>query len=143
MAVYEAFKQKNGRIMAVNSGKSGSAMIAIYEFNNTGPITDLFEFSYLRTCTAYDATALAIGFDEIRVRYRTPRRAILREIILRSLVGKSMTDYIESEINKLIPENDLIAFREDLKEDLEQLDENRIAGLGVTLEQLKRWRRVL
>jgi hypothetical protein len=33
----------------------------------------------------YDSTIKAIGFDEIRVRYRQQRRALIRDIILNQI----------------------------------------------------------
>ncbi len=64
-----------------------SSMIAIYELQDVGPLRDLYVYSYIRTCAAYDSTMKALGFDEKRVRYRQDRRALIREIILRDLVG--------------------------------------------------------
>ncbi|MFI4919519.1 MAG: Fic family protein [Legionellales bacterium] len=116
-----------------------SAIIAIYELQDVRPIVDLYAFSYFRTCAAYDATIQAIGFDEIRVRYRQQRRDILREIIVRSLVGNLMNAYIETKTKEWVPDGDQEAFMADLAEDLEHIDQNRIAGLGITAEQLKEW----
>ena len=42
-----------------------SAMIAIYELQDVNPLIDLYAYSYMRTCAAYDATIKAIGFDEV------------------------------------------------------------------------------
>lgn len=116
-----------------------SAMIAVYELQDTKPIADLFVFSYLRTCAAYDATVQAIHFDEVRVRYREKRRKILREIISQNLTGAKMEGFIVSETQKEIPKSDQSAFIKDVKEDLEQMDASRIAGLGVTLDELNVW----
>ena len=63
-----------------------SAMIAIYELNNISPLLELYAHSYYRSCDMYDATALAIGFDEIRVRYRQQRRSMIRHIITNLLI---------------------------------------------------------
>lgn len=116
-----------------------SAIIAVYELQNIHPILDLYVFSYLRTCVMYDSTIKAMGFDEVRVRYRQQRRLLIREIILKKLVGKSMQTYISSKVKKDIKSQDHSAFFEDVLEDLEQLDPNRIAGLGITVDQLKEW----
>ena len=64
-----------------------SAVIAIYELQDVRPLVDLYVFSYLRTCAMYDSTVKAIGFDEIRVRYRKERRELIRDIIMRKHVG--------------------------------------------------------
>lgn len=116
-----------------------SAMIAIYELQNVRPLVDLYIYSYLRTCTAYDATIHAMGFDAVRVRYRQERRSLIREIILSHKTGKALAQYIQHETTQLIPQIDQQSFIEDLHEDLHLIDESRLAGLGITPEQLKQW----
>lgn len=118
-----------------------SAMIAVYELQDVRPIVDLYVYSYMRTCAAYDSTVKALGFDEVRVRYRHQRRAVLREIIRQRLVGRKMQEYIVVEAGVLVPKADQEAFIDDVIEDLEQLDESRLAGMGLTFEELKVWRR--
>lgn len=80
-----------------------------------------------------------MGFDEVRVRYRKQRREIIREVIIRQLTGKAMKQYISLQAKKQVQTVDYKAFIEDLFEDLEQMDESRLAGLGVSIEQLKAW----
>ena len=116
-----------------------SAMISIYELQDVRPIVDLYVYSYLRTCAAYDSTVKALGFDEVRVRYRQQRRAVVREVILRSFLGEEMRQFAVAEADRQVPEADRDAFIDDVLEDLEQMDESRLAGLGVTPEQLAEW----
>ncbi len=117
-----------------------SAVMAIYELQNIQPLAELYTFSYLRSCSMYDTTVEALGYDEVRVRYRSIRRAILREIILRRLHDTHLKDYIHSEAAKQVAEKDRKSFIGDVFEDLEQLDESRIQGLGITLEDLKAYK---
>lgn len=117
-----------------------SAMIAIYELQDIRPLVDLYVFSYMRSCSMYDSTVQAMGFDEIRVRYRYQRRTLLREIILKKHTGKSLVDYISSQLPMLIPPQDQTSVHEDLLEDLREMDANRIVGLGVTLEEFNLWK---
>jgi len=119
-----------------------SAMIAIYELQDVRPLVDLYVYSYLRTCAAYDSTVKAMGFDEVRVRYRQERRAVVREVILQGLNKAMLQHHVEVMANKLIPSSYQKEFTEDVIEDLEQIDESRLAGLGVTSEQLKAWKRL-
>src|SRR3990167_2926907 len=114
-----------------------SAMIAIYELQNVRPLVDLYVYSYLRTCAAYDSTIKAMDFDEIRVRYRQDRREVVRNVILQAFIGEEMEKFVDAEANELVPTTVRADFVEDVLEDLEQMDESRLAGLGVTLEQLK------
>ena len=116
-----------------------SAMIAIYELQDVGPLRDLYVYSYMRTCAAYDSTVKALGFDELRVRYRQQRRKIVREVILQEMIDSVMAEYIKKETGRMIPKDDQKAFEEDVKEDLMLIDESGIAGLGVTPQQLNEW----
>jgi hypothetical protein len=119
-----------------------SAMIAIYELQDVRPLVDLYVFSYLRTCALYDTTVKATGFDEIRVRYRQERRALIRDIILDKLVGGRLKMYIDSHIDRMIPEKDQTAFLKDVMEDLQEMDQSRIVGLGITTKELEEWLKI-
>jgi Fic/DOC family len=116
-----------------------SAIIAIYELQDVQPLVDLYVYSYLRTCAAYDSTVKAMGFDEVRVRYRQGRRAVVREVILRGLVGEEMKKFVDGVAGERVPDAVRADFAEDVLEDLGQMDETRLAGLGVTPEQLEAW----
>ncbi len=116
-----------------------SAIIAIYELQNVQPIVDLYLFSYMRTCKIYDLTVQSIGFDEIRVRYRQQRRALIREIISKVLIGDPMRDYVQQKTEIQIPQKDQSAFLVDVIEDLDRMDQSRIVGLGISIDQLANW----
>ncbi len=116
-----------------------SAVIAIYELQEIRPMLDLYLFSYQRTCAMYDETVKAINFDEVRVRYRGQRRALIREIILNRLVGKVMNDYLSSQTLKWVKKEDRELFFEDVIEDLNEINQSRLFGLGITPEQLRSW----
>ena len=117
-----------------------SAVIAIYELQEIQPILDLYLFSYMRTCALYDSTVKAIGFDEVRVRYRQQRRALIRDIILQQLTGERMKKYVDEQALTLVKEEDKTSFFEDVMEDLKEIDVSRIVGLGVTPDQLTSWK---
>lgn len=117
-----------------------SAMIAIYEEQEVRPLVDLYAFSYLRTCVAYDTTVESMGFDEVRVRYRSERRRILRHVVTKLLKGQSLTDYVKDQAKVLIPAAAQEAFVEDVWEDLDRLSPERIAGLGFTEDDLRTWK---
>lgn len=116
-----------------------SAMIAVYELQDIHPILDLYVFSYMRTCSLYDSTVKTINYDEIRVRYRQQRRSIISHIITRNLIGKAMRKYISTQTSKLVKKEDQASFIEDVMEDLKEINEIRIVGLGITKDQLKNW----
>ncbi len=115
------------------------AMIAIYELQNVRPLIDLYFYSYMRTCAAYDSTVKAMGFDEIRVRYRKERRALIRDVILKGIVGTAIPTYLKQEAAKIASQNHLEKFIENAIEDLAEIDECSIAGLGVTPDELRHW----
>lgn len=119
-----------------------SAIIAIYELQDLRPLVDLYVYSYLRTCAAYDSTVKAMGFDEVRVRYRQQRRAIVREVILQCLVGKEMQRFIARQAGQVISDPDRQPFIDDVFEDLVHMDESRLAGFGVTRGELEDWQKL-
>ena len=116
-----------------------SSLIAIYELQNIHPILELYVFSYLRTCSLYDATVKSIGVDTVRVRYRNERRSMIRDIIERNLHGQGLDRFISSQTPQLVKKEDQRDFIEDLQEDLREIDGARIAGLGITHDQLNHW----
>lgn len=119
-----------------------SSIIAVYELNDIHPLRDLFTHSYLRTCQMYNATVETVGYDEVRVRYRIERRAIIRHIIVQLLTGKAMGDYISLKTKELVKEKDQASFLEDIQEDLSELAPQHIAGLGITIEELNQWQSI-
>ncbi len=121
----------------INKDDYASAIIAIYELNNTKPLAELYVYSYLKTCDGYDATAYAVGFNKTRVLYRKQRRTMLGYIITESLIDTNLAHYINTKMNELIPETDQKDFIIDIKEDLKHLSIVTIAGLGIDKKQLE------
>jgi fido (protein-threonine AMPylation protein) len=117
-----------------------SAMLAVYELQDVRPLVDLYVYSYMRTCAAYDSTVKSMGFDEVRVRYRQQRRNVVREVILKRLIENNIRVFVEKEALNLVPEAARSFFIEDVMQDLQQMDESRLVGLGVSPEELAEWR---
>jgi hypothetical protein len=122
----------------INKDDYASAIIAVYELNNVNPLTDLFTWSYLRTCEIYDATIEAMGFDEVRVRYRSERRAAINYVVINQLTGESVEKYLD-QVSKKIAVEHRLNFIDDIKEDLQHLNSSTIAGLGISIDQLEDW----
>lgn len=116
-----------------------SAILAIYECNDPLPLIELYLFSYSRTCQLYDVTFESLGFDAIRIRYREERRNIVRYIIENQIVSDALDVYIHTQATALLPEEQQSDFIEDIYEDLTEIGPHRIAGLGVSLQQLNAW----
>lgn len=120
-----------------------SAMIAVYELQDVRPLVDLYVYSYLRTCAAYDSTVKTIGFDEVRVRYRQERRKVVRDVIVQTVNKQELKNFIDTQAKELVPAAVWINFVEDVLEDLELIDESRLVGLDITPQQLKEWKTFL
>ena len=116
-----------------------SAMLAIYEFNDVALLADLFATSYQKTSEEYAVTAEVVGFDEVRVRYRTQRRQIIRDIILKKITGDGIEVYINEQTKLQILENDQARFKENIREDIAVISPSRLVGLGITIGELKQW----
>jgi Fic family protein len=112
-----------------------NAMISIYELTEPAPLAMLYVQSYLRTVAQYKTISESINFDEIRVRYRTERRALLREIILINPSAKKLALLIKTNAEK-IPEAARSNFLEDLQEDLDSLGPHQLSGLGLNQKDL-------
>ncbi len=93
----------------------------------------------MRTCAIYNATIKCVGVDEVRVRTRAQRRSIIHDIVANKMVGEAINNYILSQTLKLIKEEDQEAFIRNIREDLKEINEIRIVGLGVSQDQLKSW----
>lgn len=116
-----------------------SAILTVYEMNETHPLSELYLYSYQRTCQEYSVTLDVLGFDEVRIRYRRERRDMLRHIILNLLHGEALENYASDQIKSKIPQAFQKNFLEDLNEDLKYIDVPRIAGLGITAKDLEKW----
>jgi len=124
-----------------NIGKDDyiNALIVIYELNEIQPLLELYAESYLHSCQLYNVTVEAVGFDEIRIRYRQERREVVREIIINQMHGSVMRKFIKLQTNEKIKEEDHAQFVEDVLEDLKEIAPQRIVGLGITNEELNKW----
>lgn len=115
------------------------AMIAIYELNDTRPLAELYQYSYLRSTLVYDTTIEAIGFDPIRVAYRKQRREMIRYIIINQLNNQETQIYITTAMNSQIPPEAREQVLKNIREDLAHLGPQSIIGLGISHDQLKAW----
>lgn len=81
----------------------------------------------------------ALVFDEIRVRYRPQRRRAVAHIITNLLVGEALSRYLAEVATASVPGDDRARFLATVREDLDLVSPHRLAGLGVTRQQLGRW----
>ena len=123
---------------AVDKDDYATAVISIYELKEPRPLAELYAASYLRTCAQYDATVEASGFDAVRVRYRQQRREAVGGIVADVALAEALAERVVAAASE-VPAEDRQAFIEDLHEDLEALSSARIAGLGISVQQLRVW----
>ena len=57
------------------------AILCFYEFNEVGPLAELYTWSYHRSCLHYDTAAQVVGFDEVSALYRSQRRGLVLSLI--------------------------------------------------------------
>jgi hypothetical protein len=115
-----------------------SAMIAVYEFNDIGPLADLYVWSYIRSRGRYGAVAESVGIDTLRVLHRQPRRALIARIVREQLHGAALEAVLAAATNTLPPEQQN-KFLEDTRYDLQHLSNVSIGGMGLTRAQLQQW----
>jgi hypothetical protein len=108
-------------------------------FNDVHALVDIYRFSYRRSCEHYKVSAEVVGFDAIRVRYRPERREIIRHIIKNPLTGLRMNEFILKKTVDVIPAKDIQAFTKTIYENLDSINEAKIQGMGITLEELAHW----
>ena len=123
----------------VNKTDYLAAMICFYEFNEVGPLAQLYCWSYLRACQYYDTAVEVVGFDEIAVLYRSQRRQMLANIVTSMMKKQQVIDYLKTQLPKDVKPNHIEKFKHDVMEELKYLDISRIAGLGITKIQLQNW----
>jgi fido (protein-threonine AMPylation protein) len=115
------------------------ATVAFYEFNEAGPLADLYCWSYERTCRHFDTSVQVVGFDEIAALYRPQRRALVGEIVRAMIPLANAAAFVETRLDEIEPQHRQ-KFLSDVLAELENLDAARIAGLGITRAELDRWR---
>lgn len=115
-----------------------SAMIAVYELNEIGPLADLYLWSYIRSCGRYGAVAESVGIDTLRVLHRQQRRALIARIVRDQLHGSALEAILADAVQTLPPEQQG-KFIEDTRYDLQHLSNVSAGGMGLTRAQLEQW----
>ena len=119
------------------------ATIVVYELNEVEPLADVYAWSYRRSCQRYDTTAQVIGFDEISAIYRPQRRALVTNLVRAKVPPDKAAEWITDNIPEAIVEpQHREKFISDVLAELEHLDASRIAGLGITRQELETWQQM-
>ena len=115
------------------------ATIAVYELNAVGPLADVYDWSYRRTCQRFETTAQVVGFDEIAALYRPSRRALVTDLVRDKVPQDKVVEWIAAHVPGNVEPQHREKFISDVLAELENLDGSRIGGLGITREELEAW----
>ena len=119
-----------------------SAIISIYEYNDTTPLAELYVWSYLRSSKQYQTLNESIGIDVIHVRYREQRRQLITQIIQKKITSAAMADFIKAFAKENIPRIDYDKFIENAQYELEHLESFKISGLGISQREFAAWKKL-
>ncbi len=123
----------------VNPGAYLKATIAVYELNEVGPLADLYAWSYRRSCARYDVQARVVGFDEISALYRTARRALVTDLVRSKTPLGKVAQWVTERVPGSVQSQHREKFISDVEAEIKSLDASRIAGLGITRQELDEW----
>src|SRR5437016_2503774 len=115
------------------------ATIAVYELNEVGPLTDVYAWSYRRTCQRFDTTVQVVGFDEIAALYRPSRRALVTDLVRAKVPQDKVAEWITAHVPGNVEPQHREKFISDVLAELQNLDASRIGGLGIMGEELEAW----
>jgi len=116
-----------------------SSMLVCYELNETEPLAELYAWSYLRSSQHDKARVDSLGIDLLGAQHRSRRRDLITQIVRQNLHGPTQTseinDFVKSHVENTAQEK----FLSDLQFDLDELAPYRIAGMGLTQDELTKW----
>ena len=115
------------------------ATLCFYEFNEVGPLAELYIWSYHRSCQHYDITAQVVGFDEVAALYRAQRRALVSLIVKEKIQLSEVANFASQHIPNEVTENHRDRFLQTIQDELTHLDFSRMAGLGITRQEMQAW----
>ena len=118
------------------------ATIAVYEFNEIGPLADLYAWSYRRSCQRYDTTVQVVGFDEIAALYRQSRRALVADLVRAKVPPDEVANWITAHVPANVEPEHREKFVSDVLAELKHLDASRIGGLEITRQELEVWQKL-
>ena len=117
------------------------ATIVVYELNETGPLAELFIWSYQRSRQRCDTTAHAVGFDEIAALYRAQRRALVTDLVRKKVPRDEVDEWIMANTPPAVMAQHREKFLSDVVAEIKLLDASRIGGLGITRQEFEAWQR--
>jgi Fic family protein len=119
-----------------------SATIAVYELNEVEPLADVYVWCYRRSCQRFETTVQVVGFDEVAALYRTPRRALVTELVRAKVPPDEVAEWITANVPNGVQPQHREKFLSDVLAEVDNLDASRIGGLGITSQELEAWQRL-
>ncbi|THU40379.1 Fic family protein [Niastella caeni] len=117
-------------------------MLGVYELNRIELLKDIFLWAYERSSLRYAAVRQSLGEpDPFRMKYREQIRALITEIISRSL-GREIAIALINDRSLQLPSIDRAKFIETVETELMSLHEGNFARYWITPTEFKRWKDV-
>ncbi len=115
-----------------------TAILGVYELNDPTLLASLYREAYLRSCMSYDVQAQMIGINEVRIKYRSQRRDVLREILEHDLHDELQVSCIRRHLDS-VDAGDHEAFIAEVNNDLHDQSLHWVNGLGVSKSDARQW----
>ncbi len=119
------------------------AILGVYELNRIELLKDVFIWAYERSAARYAAVRQSLGEpDPFRLQHRQAIRAVVGEIVRRSLGRKEASAYIANFAKENIRAADRESFREVAENDLLALHGGNYARYQIRPAEYETWRQV-
>jgi len=116
------------------------SLLAIYEFNRTELLRDVFMYAYKKSAGRYAAVIKSVGQPDLfRLKYRNEIQAIITGVIKRGLSKLETSHELDEEARK-IPDMDRAKFIEYVETDLLSIHDGNFAKYRVTPKEFNRWK---
>lgn len=119
------------------------AVLCVYELNKIDLLKDVFIWAYERSAARYAAVRQSLGEpDPFRLRYRTPLREIVAELVRSQVPRESAAARISAWSKEGIAPEDRQRFNEVVEAELTSLHEGNFARYQIRPSEFAAWRKV-
>lgn len=115
-------------------------ILAVYELNRIELLKDVFLWAYERSTARYSALRQSLGEPDVfRLKYREKMRALIFEIVSKSLTYKKTIHLIDVKADEII-KSDRKKFKEAIETELMSLHAGNIARYNIRLSEFENWK---